>query len=101
MQKSWPCLFPIRQRQQYHDQMLCYWDYLEIICSTSHHQILVISVHYLRCLTFVVDTLNKLEAGSNEKIMLMSRDEQTLMIVGFKDLKKAIVQGFNKLSYET
>ncbi len=101
MQKSWPCLFPIQQRQQYHDQMPCYWDYFEITCSISHHQILVILVYSLALTNFVVDTLNKLEAGSNEKIMLMSRDEQTLMVVGFKDLKKAIVQGFNKLSYET
>jgi PAB-dependent poly(A)-specific ribonuclease subunit 3 len=46
----------------------------------------------------IVDTLNKLEAGSNEKILLMSRDEQTLLVVGFKDIKRCVLSGFNKLT---
>ncbi|KAL0477252.1 PAB-dependent poly(A)-specific ribonuclease subunit 3 [Acrasis kona] len=45
----------------------------------------------------IVDTLNKLEVGSTEQILLMSRDEQTLLVVEYKDIKRCIAAGFNRL----
>lgn len=46
--------------------------------------------HILRC-------LNKLDAGSDENICLTSRDEQTSMIVSYKELKKQMLSAFNDL----
>ncbi|CAO0790012.1 unnamed protein product [Mucor circinelloides] len=48
-------------------------------------------VHVLTC-------LNKLDAGVEEKIMLMSRDEQSCLIVSFKEIKNCIVSAFNDLT---
>ncbi|KAL6893312.1 hypothetical protein GGI43DRAFT_412807 [Trichoderma evansii] len=43
--------------------------------------------HILRC-------LNKLDAGSEDRICLTSRDEQTSMIVSYKELKKQVLGAF-------
>ncbi|KAI9478636.1 MAG: hypothetical protein EXX96DRAFT_571669 [Benjaminiella poitrasii] len=48
-------------------------------------------VHVLTC-------LNKLDAGVEEKIMLMSRDEQSCLIVSFKEIKNCIISAFNDLT---
>ncbi|KAI8328065.1 hypothetical protein BD560DRAFT_417449 [Blakeslea trispora] len=48
-------------------------------------------VHVLTC-------LNKLDAGVDEKIMLMSRDEQSCLIVSFKEIKNCIMSAFNDLT---
>ncbi|GAA5800597.1 hypothetical protein EDC94DRAFT_604256 [Helicostylum pulchrum] len=48
-------------------------------------------VHVLTC-------LNKLDAGVDEKIMLMSRDEQSCLIVSFKEIKNCIISAFNDLT---
>eukprot|EP01135_Chromosphaera_perkinsii_P000150 Nk52_evm46s32 gene=Nk52_evmTU46s32 len=45
----------------------------------------------------VVQTLNKLDSGFQEKICLFSRDEQSILIVSFKDLKNCIERCFNEL----
>lgn len=45
----------------------------------------------------VIETLNKLDAGLDEKILLMSRDEQNLLVVSFRDLKNAISKTFTEL----
>ncbi|KAK5582747.1 hypothetical protein RB653_004333 [Dictyostelium firmibasis] len=45
----------------------------------------------------VVETLNKLDCGVEEKILLMSRDEQSLLVVSYKDLKKCIDSAFSEL----
>jgi len=45
----------------------------------------------------VVETLNKLDCGVDEKILLMSRDEQSLLVVSYKDLKKCIDSAFAEL----
>ncbi|EGC30020.1 hypothetical protein DICPUDRAFT_42055 [Dictyostelium purpureum] len=45
----------------------------------------------------VVETLNKLDCGVDEKILLMSRDEQSLLVVSYKDLKKCIELAFSEL----
>ncbi|EWC47134.1 hypothetical protein DRE_03503 [Drechslerella stenobrocha 248] len=47
-------------------------------------------VHVLSC-------LNKLDAGTDERIMLVSRDEQNCLIVSFRELKRAIESSFSEL----
>ncbi|BDD57380.1 PAB-dependent poly(A)-specific ribonuclease subunit 3 [Monascus purpureus] len=46
--------------------------------------------HILAC-------LNKLDAGTDEKITLVSRDEQNCFIVSYKELKKALESSFQAL----
>lgn len=46
--------------------------------------------HMLRC-------LNKLDAGTEERICLTSRDEQTSFIVSYKELKKQLSNAFGEL----
>ncbi|KAI8984039.1 kinase-like domain-containing protein [Mycotypha africana] len=48
-------------------------------------------VHVLTC-------LNKLDAGVEEKIMLTSRDEQSCLIVSYKEIKNCIITAFNDLT---
>ncbi|XP_015795746.1 PAN2-PAN3 deadenylation complex subunit pan3 [Tetranychus urticae] len=45
----------------------------------------------------IVSTLNKLDAGSQEKICLVSRDDQNVLIVSFAELKKCCESAFNEL----
>ena len=45
----------------------------------------------------VVDTLNRLDAGTPEKIPLVSRDHKTVLLCSFKDLKKAVDECFGEL----
>ncbi|EAW07402.1 PAN-complex poly(A)-binding subunit PAN3 [Aspergillus clavatus NRRL 1] len=45
----------------------------------------------------VLSCLNKLDAGSDEKITLVSRDEQSCFIVSYKELKKALESSFQAL----
>lgn len=45
----------------------------------------------------VLTCLNKLDAGSEEKVMLVTRDEQHCYIESYKDLKKAIESAFQEL----
>lgn len=45
----------------------------------------------------VVESLNKLDIGSPEKIALMSRDEQSVLVVSYKDLKRCVENSFNEL----
>lgn len=45
----------------------------------------------------VVQTLNKLDAGSEETILLVSRDGQTSFIVSYSELKNSIEKAFNSL----
>jgi len=49
----------------------------------------------------VVECLNKLDAGTPEKIVLMSRDEQSLLIVSYRDLKRCIEEAFHELVRKT
>mmetsp|Transcript_56875 Transcript_56875/g.135705 ORF Transcript_56875/g.135705 Transcript_56875/m.135705 type:complete len:506 (+) Transcript_56875:3-1520(+) len=46
---------------------------------------------------FIVQCLNKLDVGVSEKMMLMSPDEQTVLVVSFGDLKACIERSFNEL----
>lgn len=45
----------------------------------------------------VLTCLNKLDAGSEEKITLISRDEQNCFFVSYKELKKAVEASFQAL----
>ncbi|GAB1212403.1 PAB-dependent poly(A)-specific ribonuclease subunit 3 [Aspergillus terreus] len=45
----------------------------------------------------VLACLNKLDAGSDEKITLVSRDEQSCFIVSYKEIKKALESSFQAL----
>lgn len=49
-------------------------------------------------LSHVLANLNKLDAGSTEKVMLSSRDEQTSIVVTYKEVKSAIDSAFAELS---
>ncbi|KAJ5578429.1 PAN2-PAN3 deadenylation complex subunit PAN3 [Penicillium hispanicum] len=50
--------------------------------------------HVLMC-------LNKLDAGSDEKITLISRDEQSCFVVSYKEVKKALESSFQALMKPT
>ncbi|KAJ5450525.1 PAN2-PAN3 deadenylation complex subunit PAN3 [Penicillium daleae] len=49
----------------------------------------------------VLTCLNKLDAGSDEKITLVSRDEQSCFIVSYKEIKKALESSFQALMKPT
>lgn len=45
----------------------------------------------------VIVCLNKLDAGSDEKIVLVSRDEQNVFIVSYKEVKRGLESAFGDL----
>ncbi|KAK5074105.1 PAB-dependent poly(A)-specific ribonuclease subunit 3 [Lithohypha guttulata] len=49
-------------------------------------------------LAHVLSCLNKLDAGTDERLTLVSRDEQNCFVVTFRELKKAIESAFQDLS---
>ncbi|KAI0045167.1 hypothetical protein FA95DRAFT_1561372 [Auriscalpium vulgare] len=50
-------------------------------------------------LSHVLACLNKLDAGTDERIMLVSRDEQSLLVVSYKDIKACVESAFAELSH--
>ena len=46
----------------------------------------------------VLTCLNKLDAGSDERITLISRDEQSCFVVSYKELKKGVESAFQDLT---
>jgi PAB-dependent poly(A)-specific ribonuclease subunit 3 len=48
-------------------------------------------------LGWIVSCANKLDAGSEEKIALVSRDEQVVFVVSYRDVKKGVESAFNEL----
>lgn len=48
-------------------------------------------------LAHVLDCLNKLDAGSEEKIALITRDEQSILIVSYRELKRGVENAFQDL----
>lgn len=46
----------------------------------------------------VLGCLNKLDAGSEEKIALISRDEQNVFVVSYKEIKRALEAAFQELT---
>jgi PAB-dependent poly(A)-specific ribonuclease subunit 3 len=49
-------------------------------------------------LAHILSSLNKLDAGSPENVTLVSRDEQTCLVVSYKELKKGLETSFNELT---
>mmetsp|Transcript_19403 Transcript_19403/g.21577 ORF Transcript_19403/g.21577 Transcript_19403/m.21577 type:complete len:606 (+) Transcript_19403:95-1912(+) len=45
----------------------------------------------------VVECLNKLDTGSNERLLLMSRNEKSMLVVTYKDLKRCAKEAFSEL----
>lgn len=50
--------------------------------------------HMIRC-------MNKLDAAAEDRITLVSRDEQTVFVVSYKDLKFMVDRAFNELAKRT
>ncbi|TCD59959.1 PAB-dependent poly(A)-specific ribonuclease subunit 3 [Steccherinum ochraceum] len=48
-------------------------------------------------LSHVLTCLNKLDAGVEERIMLISRDEQSCLVVSYKEIKACVSSAFNEL----
>ncbi|KIM41752.1 hypothetical protein M413DRAFT_137436 [Hebeloma cylindrosporum] len=48
-------------------------------------------------LSHVLTCLNKLDAGTDEKLMLVARDEQSCLVVSYKDIKTCIANAFDDL----
>ncbi|KZT37126.1 hypothetical protein SISSUDRAFT_1048869 [Sistotremastrum suecicum HHB10207 ss-3] len=49
-------------------------------------------------LSHVLTCLNKLDVGSDERIMLVSRDEQSCLVVSYKEIKSCISTAFSDLT---
>ena len=45
----------------------------------------------------VIEALNKLDLGVSEKIMLLSRDEMSMLLVSYADIKQCINTTFKEL----
>ncbi|KAJ2353647.1 PAB-dependent poly(A)-specific ribonuclease subunit 3 [Coemansia sp. RSA 2618] len=45
----------------------------------------------------IVGNLNKLDAGSPEKVMLMSRDEKSCLVVSYGEIKRCIEEAYQEL----
>ncbi|OLL24258.1 PAB-dependent poly(A)-specific ribonuclease subunit pan3 [Neolecta irregularis DAH-3] len=50
-------------------------------------------------LAHVLTCLNKLDAGVDEKIALVTRDENNIIVISYKELKSAIDTAFSMLTY--
>ncbi|XP_050540009.1 PAN2-PAN3 deadenylation complex subunit PAN3 isoform X2 [Daktulosphaira vitifoliae] len=46
----------------------------------------------------IVQTLNKLDAGSNDTVCLYSRDEKTILVVTYQELKQCLEQSFREIA---
>jgi PAB-dependent poly(A)-specific ribonuclease subunit 3 len=44
-----------------------------------------------------LDCLNKLDAGIDEKVALISRDEQNVLIVSYREVKRGLESAFQDL----
>jgi PAB-dependent poly(A)-specific ribonuclease subunit 3 len=49
-------------------------------------------------LSHILTNLNKLDAGTDEKIMLTSRDEHSCLVVSYREIKNCIEAAFQDLS---
>ncbi|KXJ28409.1 PAN2-PAN3 deadenylation complex subunit Pan3 [Exaiptasia diaphana] len=48
-------------------------------------------------LSHIVTCLNKLDSGTTEKVCLMSRDEQSVLVVSYRDLRNCFEGAFNEI----
>ncbi|KAI0632890.1 hypothetical protein C8Q77DRAFT_853614 [Trametes polyzona] len=49
-------------------------------------------------LTHVLSCLNKLDAGTDERLMLISRDQQSCLVVSYREVKACIESAFSELA---
>ncbi|KAF3034759.1 PAB-dependent poly(A)-specific ribonuclease subunit 3 [Didymella keratinophila] len=70
--------------------------YLKLFRDYVFHQVDA-NGHPVTDLAHVLDCLNKLDAGTDEKIMLMSRDEQNVLIVSYREVKRGLELAFQDL----
>jgi PAB-dependent poly(A)-specific ribonuclease subunit 3 len=70
--------------------------YLKLFRDYVFHQVDA-NGHPVTNLAHVLDCLNKLDAGTDEKIMLVSRDEQNVLIVSYRELKRGLESSFQDL----
>ncbi|KAJ7160905.1 hypothetical protein C8R46DRAFT_1105905 [Mycena filopes] len=49
-------------------------------------------------LSHVLTCLSKLDAGTDERIMLVARDEQSCLVVSYKDIKSCVESAFGELA---
>jgi PAB-dependent poly(A)-specific ribonuclease subunit 3 len=70
--------------------------YLKLFRDYVFHQVDA-SGHPVTNLAHVLDCLNKLDAGSEEKIALISRDEQNVLVVSYRELKRGVESAFQDL----
>ncbi|KAG6820331.1 hypothetical protein H0H93_002180 [Arthromyces matolae] len=52
-------------------------------------------------LSHVLTCLNKLDAGTDERVMLIARDEQSCLIVSYKEIKRCVESAFGELAQGT
>ncbi|KAH4014028.1 PAN2-PAN3 deadenylation complex subunit PAN3 [Parastagonospora nodorum] len=70
--------------------------YLKLFRDYVFHQVDA-NGHPVTDLAHVLDCLNKLDAGTDEKIALISRDEQNVLIVSFREVKRGLEIAFQDL----
>jgi PAB-dependent poly(A)-specific ribonuclease subunit 3 len=70
--------------------------YLKLFRDYVFHQVDA-NGHPVTDLAHVLDCLNKLDAGSDEKIALTSRDEQNVLIVSYREVKRGLESAFQDL----
>lgn len=70
--------------------------YLKLFRDYVFHQVDA-NGHPVVNLAHVLDCLNKLDAGSEEKIALVSRDEQNVLVVTYRELKRGVELAFQDL----
>jgi PAB-dependent poly(A)-specific ribonuclease subunit 3 len=70
--------------------------YLKLFRDYVFHQVDA-NGHPVTDLAHVLDCLNKLDAGTDEKVGLVSRDEQNVLIVSYREVKRGLESAFQDL----
>lgn len=70
--------------------------YLKLFRDYVFHQVDA-NGHPVTDLAHVLDCLNKLDAGTDEKVALISRDEQNVLIVSYREVKRGMESAFQDL----
>jgi PAB-dependent poly(A)-specific ribonuclease subunit 3 len=70
--------------------------YLKLFRDFVFHQVDA-NGHPVTDLAHVVECLNKLDAGIDEKVALISRDEQNVLIVSYREVKRGLESAFQDL----
>ncbi|OAL05143.1 PAB-dependent poly(A)-specific ribonuclease subunit PAN3 [Phaeosphaeriaceae sp. SRC1lsM3a] len=70
--------------------------YLKLFRDFVFHQVDA-NGHPVTDLAHVLECLNKLDAGTDEKIALISRDEQNVLIVSYREVKRGLESAFQDI----